>query len=326
MNSPPTVSVLMTAYNREDYIAEAIESVMAQTFSDFELIVVDDGSKDCTAAIAGNYTADSRVRLFLNETNLSDYPNRNRAAELAQGRYLKYLDADDMMYPHCLEVMVHQMEQFPQSGIGFTLAPRKEWLYPVALSPQDAYRLEFLGSGGLGNGPTFAIYRKEAFHKVGGFPSARFTSDRTLTLTLAREHPVVFMAPGLVFYRYHAAQEGMAELSNLEAFSRRARVNWEALTHPLCPLSKPEQAVALRNVLGLFLRVVARDLLRGRLRTGIKRWKLSGVPLGRTWSVMIPSQWPYRGTVVGLKVQAIRPNWKAYPRSRQPGCTSSPVA
>src|ERR1017187_8199298 len=194
----PLVSVLMTAYNREDYIAEAIESVLAQTTQELELVIVDDGSRDHTVDIARRYTNDPRVRLHLNEKNLGDYPNRNRAAELAQGRYLKYLDADDMMYPHCLEVMVHQMEQFPQSGIGFTLAPRKEWLYPVSLSPQDAYRLEFLGSGGLGNGPTFAIYRRELFSKAGGFPNARFTSDRTLTLTLAREHPVVFMAAGLV--------------------------------------------------------------------------------------------------------------------------------
>jgi glycosyltransferase involved in cell wall biosynthesis len=318
----PQVSVLMTAYNREDYIAEAIESVLAQTMQDLELVIVDDGSKDHTVAIARRYTNDPRVRLHLNEQNLGDYPNRNRAAELAQGKYLKYLDADDMMYPHCLEMMVHQMEQFPQASLGFTLAPRKEWLYPVALSPQDAYRLEFLGSGGLGNGPTFAIYRKDAFHKVGGFPIPRFTSDRTLTLTLARESPVVFMAPGLVFYRYHAFQEGMAELSNVEAFSRRARVNWEALTHPLCPLSKSEQARALRNIFGLFLRVVAREFFRGRLRTGVMRWKLSGVPLGRTWLVMIPSQWPYRDTADGLNAQAIRPNWKAYPRSRQPDCTS----
>src|ERR1035438_3224532 len=123
----------MTAYNREDYIAEAIESVLAQTLHNLELVIVDDGSRDQTVDIARRYTNDSRVRLHLNEKNLGDYPNRNRAAELAQGRYLKYLDADDMMYPHCLEMMVHQMEQFPQASLGFTLAPKKEWLYPVSL-------------------------------------------------------------------------------------------------------------------------------------------------------------------------------------------------
>ena|SRR5674476_1029541 len=88
----PAVSVLMTAYNREKYIAEAIESVLAQTFTDFELVVVDDGSKDHTVDIARRYSKDPRVSVHINEKNLGDYPNRNRAASLARGRYLKYLD------------------------------------------------------------------------------------------------------------------------------------------------------------------------------------------------------------------------------------------
>ena len=112
-------------------------------------------------------------------------------------------------------------------------------------------------------------------------------------------------------------------MSNLEAFSRRVRVNWEALAHPLCPLRKPEQARALHNVIGLFLRVVARDLLRGHFRTGVKRWKLSGLSLGRTWLVAIPSQWPYRRSIDKLKAEGITPNWKAYPRSRQACYTSN---
>src|SRR6185369_13268101 len=75
----PAVSVLMTAYNREKYVAAAIESVLAQRFTDFELIVVDDRSSDRTLEIAKEYEArDSRVRVFANERNLGDYPNRNR--------------------------------------------------------------------------------------------------------------------------------------------------------------------------------------------------------------------------------------------------------
>ncbi|HEV2714429.1 MAG TPA: glycosyltransferase family A protein, partial [Terriglobales bacterium] len=95
----PLVSVLMTAYNREKYIAEAIESVLASNFKDFELIIVDDCSKDRTAEIARRYTSDSRVQVHVNEKNLGDYPNRNRAASLARGKYLKYLDSDDVIYP-----------------------------------------------------------------------------------------------------------------------------------------------------------------------------------------------------------------------------------
>src|ERR1035441_9144803 len=207
MNSAPKVSVLMTAYNQETYIAEAIESVLAQTCTDFELIIVDDGSSDQTVEIARRYTTDQRVRLFVNETNLGQFQNRNRAAKLAQGKYLKYLDSDDMLYPHCLEVMTHQMEMFPQAGLGFANQPREDWAYPVALGPRDSYRLHFLGRGGLGNGPTFAMVRRDIFWEAGGFPIARLSSDVEFSLAVAREHEILFTIKGLVFYRYHAGQQ-----------------------------------------------------------------------------------------------------------------------
>src|SRR5690349_21051330 len=98
----PKISVLMTAYNRASYIGAAIESVLAQTERDFELVVVDDRSTDDTVAVASAYLSDPRVRIARNERNLGDYPNRNHAATLARGRFIKYHDSDDVMYPHCL--------------------------------------------------------------------------------------------------------------------------------------------------------------------------------------------------------------------------------
>ena len=102
MTARPTVSVLLTAFNRERFIGPAIESVLAQTFADFELLVVDDCSTDGTVQVARGYLSDPRVRLVQNERNLGDYPNRNHAATFAVGEYIKYHDSDDVMYPHCL--------------------------------------------------------------------------------------------------------------------------------------------------------------------------------------------------------------------------------
>src|ERR1700730_17371732 len=93
------VSLLMTAYNREKYIGQAIESVIASTFQNWELIIVDDGSKDKTVELAREYErSDSRIKVYLNEKNLGDYPNRNQAASYARGKYIKYIDADDSLY------------------------------------------------------------------------------------------------------------------------------------------------------------------------------------------------------------------------------------
>lgn len=94
-------------------MATAIESVLAQTYRNFELIITDDCSRDSSLQIAQRYQADRRVKVYRNERNLGDYANRNRAASLAKGKYLSYVDADDLIHPHCLETMVHAMEMFP---------------------------------------------------------------------------------------------------------------------------------------------------------------------------------------------------------------------
>ena len=94
----PLVSVLMTAYNREAFIADAIASVLAQKFADFELVVVDDASRDRTVEIANDLAArDRRIRVYVNERNLGAYPNRNYAATLARGSLIKYHDSDDLI-------------------------------------------------------------------------------------------------------------------------------------------------------------------------------------------------------------------------------------
>ena len=118
--STPIVSVLMTAYNRAPYIGSSIESVLAQTYGDFELIIVDDCSTDGTLDIARQYERlDARTRVVVNERNLGDYGNRNHAASFVRTPLFKYHDSDDLMYPHCLQVMVSMMEAEPRAGFGF---------------------------------------------------------------------------------------------------------------------------------------------------------------------------------------------------------------
>jgi glycosyltransferase involved in cell wall biosynthesis len=116
MQSQPLVSVLTTAYNRQEFVAEAIESVLSSTYKNWELIIVDDCSKDNTVAIAKGYARkDDRIKVNINEKNLGDYPNRNKAASYATGKYLKYLDSDDVLYREGLSKMVDFMERFPKA-------------------------------------------------------------------------------------------------------------------------------------------------------------------------------------------------------------------
>ena len=100
---PVKVSVIMPAYNRETYIRESIDSVLAQSFTDFELIVVDDGSTDTTAAIVESYT-DSRIRLIC-QPNGGVSVARNTGLEASQGQFITFLDSDDLYYPDFLKTL-----------------------------------------------------------------------------------------------------------------------------------------------------------------------------------------------------------------------------
>ena len=255
---PPLVSVLMTAYNRERYIAEAIESVLAQEFTDFELIIVDDGSKDRTVEIARRYLADQRVQVHVNEKNLGDYPNRNRAAELAQGRYLKYLDSDDVLYPFGLSAMVEIMAKYPDAALGLQRPSAKDRPFPHLLTPEQAYREHFVGGGLFGVGPTGAITLASAFRAAGCFSGKRFIGDMEFWLKLAPRSPVVKFMEGLVWWRPHGSGELQIGYGTLAQHCGEYRVQMEALTSELCPLRGSDRAGAIHWVKHRHARAVLR--------------------------------------------------------------------
>lgn len=236
----PAVSVLMTAYNREAYLAEAIESVLASTLADFELIVVDDGSSDRSFEIAqSNAARDSRIRAFRNDTNLGDYPNRNRAASFARGTYLKYLDSDDLIYPWGLGAMVACMMRFPEAGLGLSALAQPDRPHPVLLSPREAYLEHFTIRDLFGRAPGSAIIRRDAFEQAGGFSGRRFIGDTELWLALARERPLVTLPRDLVWDRTHGAQEKVYE-QDTDVESARDELLLGALEHAECPLNAHE--------------------------------------------------------------------------------------
>lgn len=105
----PLVTVSMPAFNSERYIAEAIESILAQTYQNFELIIVDDGSTDRTREIIESYT-DPRIIKVYSDQNRGLITTRNRIAQLAKGKYLALLDADDQAYPDRLALQVAFLE------------------------------------------------------------------------------------------------------------------------------------------------------------------------------------------------------------------------
>jgi len=115
---PPKVSVNICCYNSEKFIKETIESVLAQTFNDYEAIIIDDGSKDRTGEIIKSFN-DPRIKYYYQE-NRGLSASRNRAIELSQGEYIALLDHDDIWYPNKLEKQMRLFNENPEIGLVFS--------------------------------------------------------------------------------------------------------------------------------------------------------------------------------------------------------------
>jgi glycosyltransferase involved in cell wall biosynthesis len=247
MNTP-LVSVLLTSYNREAFIAESIESVIAQTLTDFELIVSDDRSRDSTVAIANAYARrDSRIRVCVNEHNLGDYGNRRHVASMARGRFLKYHDSDDVMYRHCLQAMAEPLEAEPRAA--FALSASAYWPggpCPMLLTPALAYAREYLGSGLFHLGPASAMFRSDVFRELGGFPVAGVASDYLFWLEACTKVNVLLVPGDLFYYRVHPGQEASSPNSDLQ-YAQSSGAAWTMLNSPSCPLGADARERAKRN-------------------------------------------------------------------------------
>ena len=271
----------MTAYNREAYIAAAIESVLTQTMTDFEVIVCDDASQDGTVEIASAYARrDARVRVVADGQNIGDYPNRNRAAALACGDYLKYHDSDDVMYPHCLSVMVGYLDAEPQAMCA--LSGSRDWRggpCPMLLTPRLSYEREFLGTGLFHLGPSAGLFRREAFLALGGFPDAGAASDYLFWIGACASVNVLLVPGDLFFYRIHAGQE-LGNAKNDADYYRAVAAAWAMLQSPACPLDDAAREQAKRNLVYIVLRGAYRTLKQGRLHAAASQMRYAGLSVG----------------------------------------------
>ena len=278
MTTAPCISVLLTSYNREHFIAEAIESVQAQSLTDFELIISDDRSGDRTVEIARSYAArDARIRVSVNDRNLGDYGNRRQAASLARGRFLKYHDSDDVMYRHCLSTMFELLDAEPRAA--FALSGAGSWAggpCPMLLTPRCAYEREFLGFGLFHQGPAAALFRAEAFTKLGGFPEVAYAGDYLFWLRACATVNVLLVPGDLFYYRVHPGQE-IAKPDSVKAYARASGEMWRMLNSAECPINGEALELAKRNFAFSQARAIYRHFKRGRVATAAASLRLLGL-------------------------------------------------
>lgn len=208
LTNQPLVSVLMTVYNRANFIAEAIESVLQSTYPHFELIIVDDCSKDNSMQVAQTFAEkDVRISIYLNPKNLGDYPNRNKAASYAKGEYLMYVDSDDTIEPDAIEYIVDSFRKFPQANYS-TIYHGGDVSESSVISSEEVIRKHFFKQGLLHFGPGGTVVRRKFFQSIGGFPEKYGpANDMYYNVKAASNSPVLLLPYHYLHYREHEFQE-----------------------------------------------------------------------------------------------------------------------
>jgi glycosyltransferase involved in cell wall biosynthesis len=198
----PRVTVLVAAYNGERFLGETLESVFAQEFDSFEVVFVDDGSKDRTGEIAQSFP----VR-YLRQENQGLPAARNAGLALVRGDLVAFLDDDDLLPPTKLTVQVAYLDEHPETGC---VLGRQEWIVEGGVEPPKLPRDPIFGELG-GIQLVTAMIRRRVLTELGGFdPSYRYAEDRELFIRM-REHGVgIAVLPDVVLYkRLHGANMTM---------------------------------------------------------------------------------------------------------------------
>ena len=209
----------MPVYNMERHVKEAVCSILAQTFCDFELIIIDDGSTDQSLSILYSFT-DSRIQIITNETNKGNYPTRNRGLQLAKGKYIAVMDADDVALPERLQMQYDYMEKHTDvCAIG---AGTMFWPYSDIHPNAESIRTVLLINNCFIHSSLFV--RKELMILLGGYDE-RFTyaADYDLLCRMALKGRLEILKQPLVKYRWHDRQISACKKEEQHYFAEQIR-------------------------------------------------------------------------------------------------------
>lgn len=229
----PMVSVLIPCYNHSVYLRQCIDSVLAQTFEDWEIVLVDDVSPDDSFQIASSYT-DSRIRTFRNEANLGTYGTQNRCLELAEGKYVAVLNSDDYWMPTKLARQVELHEKHPECPFAYcrgrlttldgneTSSDEQHGLMPTS-TVQDLRPWLVIDNRILASSLMFR-------RGVARFDSdLKYSGDWAIVLRLCQQGPAAFVNEELSVWRIHGEN---AHTDLIKHFGEVMRVREAILKDP----------------------------------------------------------------------------------------------
>lgn len=233
------ISVIVPTYNRGPLVQKTLDSIVAQTLSPLEIIVVDDGSTDSTPHWIENHYGD-KIRV-IRHANGGVARARNRGLEEASGEFIAFLDHDDLWHPHKLEVQLAALKSNPKAALVWTkwrevnetgtpLALEKHlWAQPFWKGRSGKVLQDFVPKN-LILSASIPLIRARFLREAGGFdPRTAPSDDWDLWLRLARKHPFVFVDEVTVDYVWHEQNQSRDELKMWRASQRALIKHWPLL-------------------------------------------------------------------------------------------------
>lgn len=224
----PEISVIITSYNRDKYISQAIESIINSSFQNFELIISDDCSKDHSYEIACEYAkSDERIKVFRNENNIGDYPNRILTINRSKGKWIKFVDCDDFISKTCLEEMIYFAEK-SQLHFGICAPKINDFL---VLNTKEAFESGYLNYFG----PTGSFFSKEKYLELGGFVNRITVSDWHMWERFAMNGNIMIFPEKLATWRDHddnTLKSTSHYYGTIQYYLTSKYENWTNSNHP----------------------------------------------------------------------------------------------
>jgi len=222
----PLVTVLMAVYNGEKFLREAIESILNQTYTNFEFLIINDGSADSTEEIILSYN-DDRIRYIKNAQNLKLIASLNRGLDLANGKYIARMDADDISLPERLEKQIRFLEKHPKVGV------LGSWVRTLGL--QENYDVKFeqghtnirfkLFFNNYLHHPTVVLRRSVIEKYKLRYPNVLHAEDYALWIEMTNFCQIDILPEVLLKYRVHGANISVknSDFQKTQTFHLRKR-------------------------------------------------------------------------------------------------------
>ena len=200
------VTVLMPVYNSEKYLHEAIESILNQTFSDFDFLIMDDGSIDKSLEIAKSYT-DERIKIIENVQNLGIITTLNKGLKIAKGKYIARMDSDDVCFPTRLEKQVDFLDKHPEISIigsNVQVIDGNSKFIRTMSFPKESELIKWHLFFYTPVAHPTVLARREVLIKLGGYNSqCQYVEDYELWLRASKDYKFENISEELLYYRSH---------------------------------------------------------------------------------------------------------------------------